>query len=335
MVNRYTSYDRRNYEQSPWLFAGIAILSFGSWLYGYLSSIGFPVYGEINAAPLWNTFCQILTNKNIAYLTGFLLMLGGAFLLQKSNYELGIIREKTLLPLFMNVFLISTNPNFFPLNPASFGVFFLIVAMNQLLMSYHDPDARSAAFNCSFIIALGSLLWVHILWFIPLFWHGMYRFRTLTLKTFLASLTGAMTIYWFLLGWCVWTHDFSPFSVLSSLFKIQIITFAYTDVVNWTGIGVVVVMTLVSVINVILHDKDDVQRTRQYLYHLILFGVWSFGLAVLFAQSADEFLQVACIPSSLLIAHFFALVQHRFARWTFYCLLLVILVILSLRLWSF
>lgn len=335
MGGRYYSYDRGFNSQSPLLLAGIALVSFGSWLTGYLLSIGFPVYGEVSAAPFWNAFCQILTIKEITYLAGFLLMLGGAFLLQKSNYELGLIRERTLLPLYLYILLISINPNFFPLNPASFGVFFLIVAMSLLFMSYNNKDARSTAYNCALMISLGSLLWIHILWFMPLFWYGMYNFRTFTLKTFLASLMGVATIYWLLLGWCVFTHDFTPFGIFPSLFKVQILNLSYQDWANWVGIICVVLITLVSIVNIISHETDDIQRTRQYLYHLILFAFWSFGLAFVFEQSADEFLQVSCIPSSLLIAHFFTLAQHRFVRWIYYFVLFAFVAILSFRIWSF
>lgn len=335
MENRYNSYDSRRFEHVSWLFAGIAFVCFGAWLIGYLFSIGFPVYGEVSAAPLWNAFCQILTIKEVVYLLGFLLMVGGASLLQKLNYELGIIRNKSLLPLFLNMLLISTNLNFFPLTPATFGVFFMIIAINRLFMSYHQPEDKSAAFNASFVIALGSLLWIHILWFIPLFWHGMYRFRTLTIRTFLASLLGMITVYWFQLGWCVWTKDFTPFEIFPSLFKIQFLSLEYTDWINWLEIFGVAFITLIAIMNIISHDSDDNQRTRQYLYHLILFCFWSFGLAILFQSSADKFLQVACIPCSLVLAHFFTLVQNRAARWLFYFTLLFLVTLLIIRLWSF
>lgn len=335
MENRYLGYTQVRNIYSPLFLAGIACVCFGSWMVGYLFSVGFPVYGEVSSAPFWNKFCQYLTIKEVAYLTGFLLTLGGALLLQKSNLELGLIREKTRLPFFLNLFLISTNSDFFSLNPASFGVFFLIVAMSMLFMGYQDSNARETAYNTSLIISLGSLLWVHILWFVPLFWHGMYRFRMLNIRTFLASLMGILTIYWFLLGWCVWTHDYSSFSIIPSLFKIQILTTDYSDWLNWAGVIWISLLTLIAIINIISHDTDDIQRTRQYLYHLILFAFWSFSLAILFAQSSEEFLQASCIPSSLLMAHFFTLVRRRFVRVLLYLTVLLFIVLLSLRLWSF
>ncbi len=335
MEQGYTGYHERSKRQSLGIFTGITVLCLGSWLAAYLLSIGFPVYGGVSEVPLWNAFCKVLTSKVGAYLMGFLLMMGGAFLLQKSNYELMLIREKSLLPFFLNILLISTNLNFLPLNPASFGVFFLIVAISLLFPCYHSSDTRNAAFNISLILSLGSLLWIHILWFIPLFWYGLYSFRAFSFRTFLASLIGVVTIYWFVLGWCVWTRDFSVFSVFSSLFKIQLISTSYTDWINWIGILLVAFVSFIAVINILSHDLDDIQRTRRFLYLLILFGFWSFALAILFAQSADEFLQVACIPSSLLLAHFFTLSRGRIVNWLYALLLLSLAVLLSIRLWNF
>lgn len=320
---------------SPLVLVGISLVSLCSWIFGYLFSIGFPVYGEVNAAPLWNTFCLALTRKETAYLIGLLLMLGGAFLLQRANYALNLIRGRSFLPFFMNMFLISTNPNFFPINSASFGVFFLIVAICLLMASYHDQDARSAAYNTSLAISIGSLLWVHILWFIPLFWHGMYRFRTLTIRTFVASVLGIATVYWFMLGWSVWTKNFSVFEVFPSLFKVQLFSFGHADWINQVGTIWYVALIILAIVNIISHDTDDNQRTRQYLYHLILFTVWAFVLAFLFSQSIDEFLQVACIPASILIAHFFTLSPYRFARWLLYLTFVIFTFLLVLRLWNF
>ena len=164
--------------------------------------------------------CLVLPGKLFTYLIGFLLMAGGAFLVHRVNYALMLIREKTLLPFLFYALLTSTNPDFFPLKSTSVGVFCLILALYQLFTSYHDPDATDKAYNASLIISIGSLLWIHILWFLPLFWLGMYNFRTLNIRTFVASLFGILTVYWFVFGWCVWEWDFTAFTIpFTSLFK--------------------------------------------------------------------------------------------------------------------
>ena len=198
---------------SPGVYVYMACACVVCWIAGYIGSIGYPVYGEVTAAPLWNALCLVLRDKPVAYLAGFALMGLGAFLVHRANYALMLVREKTLLPLLFYALLTSSNPDFLPLRSTSIAVFCLILALYQLFVAYHDPEATDRAYNAALIIGMGSLLWVHILWFLPLFWWGMYVFRTLSGRTFAATLLGVATVYWFVLGWCVWQRDFTAFTV--------------------------------------------------------------------------------------------------------------------------
>lgn len=232
-------------------------------------------------------------------------MAGGAFLVHRVNYALMLIREKTLLPFLFYALLTSTNPDFFPLKSTSVGVFCLILALYQLFTSYHDPDATDKAYNASLIISIGSLLWIHILWFLPLFWLGMYNFRTLNIRTFVASLFGILTVYWFVFGWCVREWDFTAFTIpFTSLFKIRFLAVLETGIIDWIQIVLVAGLTIIASLNIVTHEYEDNLRTRQFLSFLIVMAIWSFGLFFIYEQSSEEFLEMACVPASILIAHF-------------------------------
>ena len=166
----YNKYSRRFDFSAPPTFVPVLLACIACWVVSYLYSVGYPVYGEISATPLWNTICQTLPGKEFTYIIGMALMFGGAFLLHRANYVLVLIREKTMLPFLFYVLFISTNPDFFPLKSTSVGVFCLILAIYQLFTTYHDPEAREKAYSAALLIGIGSLLWVHLLWFLPLFW---------------------------------------------------------------------------------------------------------------------------------------------------------------------
>ena len=335
-MNNTYSYSRRHTISGPATFACTLMACVACWIVSYLNSVGYPVYGEVTAPPLWNAICQVLPGKAFTYAIGMLLMFGGAFLLHRANYVLVLIREKTLLPFLFYVLFISTNPDFLPLKSTSVGVFCLILAIYQLFTSYHDPGAKSKAYNASLLIGIGSLLWVHILWFIPLFWIGMYNFRSLSIRTFLASLLGVGTVYWFLLGWCIWFRDITPFTIpFATLFKIRILAAAGIGLLDWVGIIAIAILTAVSAINIITHEYEDVLRTRQFLSFLICMSVWAFALYFLYEQASEEFLETACIPSAILIAHFFTVMRGKIVFWTFYSTIVLFIALLFLRLWNF
>lgn len=307
MARGTTSYYGRRYTiATPMTHLYMLCACIFCWIVGYVDSVGYPVYGEVTAPPLWNALCLILPGKLFTYLIGFLLMAGGAFLVHRVNYALMLIREKTLLPFLFYALLTSTNPDFFPLKSTSVGVFCLILALYQLFTSYHDPDATDKAYNASLIISIGSLLWIHILWFLPLFWLGMYNFRTLNIRTFVASLFGILTVYWFVFGWCVWEWDFTVFTIpFTSLFKIRFLAVLGTGIIDWIQIVLVAGLTIIASLNIVTHEYEDNLRTRQFLSFLIVMAIWSFGLFFIYEQSSEEFLEMACVPASILIALFF------------------------------
>lgn len=335
-MNSTYNYSRRHDLSGTATFVTVLLACIACWVVSYLNSVGYPVYGEVTAPPLWNALCKVLPGKAFTYAIGMLLMLGGAFLLHRANYILVLIREKTLLPFLFYVLFISTNPDFLPLKSTSVGVFCLILAIYQLFTSYHDPQAKSNAYNAALLIGIGSLLWIHILWFIPLFWVGMYNFRTLNLRTFLASLLGVGTVYWFLLGWCIWFADFTPFTIpFATLFRLNLLMPAGIGLVDWIGILLMASLTTVSAINIITHEYEDTLRTRQFLSFLILMAICTFAMYFLYEQASEEFLETACIPASILIAHFFTVMRGRIVFWTFYSSIVIFIVLLILRLWNF
>lgn len=335
-MNSTYNYSRRHNLSGTATFVTVLLACIACWVVSYLNSVGYPVYGEVTAPPLWNAICKVLPGKAFTYAIGMLLMLGGAFLLHRANYILVLIREKTLLPFLFYVLFISTNPDFLPLKSTSVGVFCLILAIYQLFTSYHEPQAKSNAYNAALLIGIGSLLWIHILWFIPLFWVGMYNFRTLNLRTFLASLLGVGTVYWFLLGWCIWFADFTPFTIpFATLFRLNLLMPAGIGLVDWIGILLMASLTTISAINIITHEYEDTLRTRQFLSFLILMAICTFAMYFLYEQASEEFLETACIPASILIAHFFTVMRGRIIFWTFYSSIVIFIVLLILRLWNF
>lgn len=335
-MNNTYNYSHRHNLSGGGTFIAVLLACMACWIVSYIQSVGYPVYGEVTAPPLWNAICKVLPSKAFTYAIGMLLMLGGAFLIHRANYILVLIREKTLLPFLFYVLFISTNPDFLPLKSTSVGVFCLILAIYQLFRSYHEPEAKSNAYNAALLIAVGSLLWIHILWFLPLFWIGMYSFRTLNIRTFLASLLGIATIYWFLLGWCVWYRDFTPFTIpFIALLKVSLPSAVGMGWLDWIGIAAIALLTTASAINIITHEYEDVLRTRQFLSFLILMTVWAFALFFLYEQASEEFLETACIPAAILIAHFFTVMRGRLVFWTFYSSIVLFIALLFIRIWNF
>jgi hypothetical protein len=331
MRAKISGYDKEYTIDTPLNYILLLGVSLFFWVSGYIASVGYPVYSDASATPLWNIVCRMLPNKSVTYLVGILLIFGGAFLIHRANYMLMIIREKTLMPFLLYILLISTNPDFFPLKSTSLGIFCLILAFYQLLTSYHNSGAAvQKIFNAAFFIGIGSLLWVHILWFLPIFWLGMYNFKILTLRSFLSSLLGTGVVYWFLLGWCVWQHDYTSFSIpFASLLKMELPGILNRPFpADWMQILFIAFFTMIAIVNILLHEYEDSVRTRQFLSFLITFAVASSCLFLLYRQSSDEFLGIICMPVSILVSHFFTVKKGK-KKFRLYYLLILLFILLS------
>lgn len=311
--------------------AGLALICWGA---GYGAGIGFPVCPDAYDVPLWRAFCAWVPSRTAAYGIGLLLLFGTAFLVQRMNVVLGLIREKTALPFLFYVLLISTDPVFFPLKPALAASLCLIFGVYELFLSYHNPVTQREAFNWAFLIGVASLWWIPVVWFVPLFWFGMYRMRAWNARTFGASLVGFLTVYWFVLGASVWTRDFSWFTGSFPLLARFDFWQMPGSVWHWITLAYSALVVLAAVIHIFTQEYSDSLRTRENLSFLVVFYLWSFLLYFLYEDASEEFLMISCLPASILMAHFFAVKGNKWFRWLFYFTVAGFVTVFWIALWN-
>lgn len=326
---------RRAYDH-PVLFICLIVICLVCWLSGYYVSPDDPVLGGSEGTPVWNWLSRFLPGRLFTYITSFLLMIGGGYLLYRFNYALGLIREKTFLPFLFFVLLSSTNPDFLSLRVTSIVFFCMLLAIYQLFTSYHNPSSTMNAFKATLLIAVSSLLWTPVLWFLPLCWIGMYNFRCLTSKTFMASVLGGVVVYWFVLGWTVWEMDFSVFTIpFDWLFSFGFTHFnpeeRWTD---WVSLIYTVILAVIAFFNIRTHEHEDSLRSRQFLSFLMLFFIWALILAGICENYAEEFIHLASMPVTILYAHFFTSRRNRYTFWLFLFTILFYPFLLFVQLWN-
>ena len=76
-------------------------------------------------------------------------------------------------------------------------------------------------------------------------------------------------------------------------------------------------------------------RTRQLLSFLIVMANWSFGLFFIYEQSSEEFLEMACVPASILIALFFTVNRVKYIFCLFHFSVVMFIALLMIRIWNF
>lgn len=329
--------NRRKKLDSKGIILYLLLACIACWGLKYTYSAVFPVSAnEVETSPIWKWGGSYEINQQGIYILGFSLTLLGAFFIHRANYILILIREKTLLPALFYLVLMSTYPDFLPIKVSALVVLFMVLALYYLFITYHDPKQSGNLFKAFFTLGFGSLFWAHLLWFIPLFWYGMCRLRSFSLRSFVASCLGVIVIYWFVFFFSIWTNNpdlfLHPFQELTQ-FSLSVLT--ENQWIDWCRLALLILLVSIASINIVLHEYEDKLRTRDYLWFLIVFMGYSIFFYFIYGSHSDDFLPIAYIPASILMAHFFTVIHSRQSYWLFQSSMLCFIFLYFLQVWNF
>jgi hypothetical protein len=293
-----------------------------------------PAVGEGSGTLLWRAVASLLANKTEMYVAGVLMMLACAVVIFRISHNMFLVRERTILPLIICILLFSTGEHFLPLKPGSIGMFCLALSTHTLLVSYHEPRSIKEAYMTGFIMGIGSLFWSYTLWFFPLIWMMMYRFLSLTGKTFASSLLGLASVYWMVWGVCVVTDNYDILlqiaSTLAGMHPFSLRSIQWTE---WGTTGCYVFFTATAVLCTFRRRFDENRRMQSFYILLLQYSLLTLILFLLYPYPVgQEILQCFCIPATILLADFFAAKRRWWRFWMFQSMVALLVFFLFIRL---
>ena len=199
-----------------------------------------------------------------------------------------------------------------------------ITAYLTAFRTYQDKQAVGWAFYTFLLIGVSSLLFVYIVWFLPVLWLLMaFKVQSLSWRTFFASLLGLLTPYWFAAVYFVYKADLdtplahfaqlvtyeTPFD-FSQLTNGQLMVYAFTAVLTLTG-----------TIHFLRTRYNDKIRIRMLVDCFIITNLLALLLLALQPQHYDMLMRIVIISTSPLVGHFIALTHTRWTNIAF-CVML-------------
>jgi hypothetical protein len=203
--------------------------------------------------------------------------------------------------------------------------------------SYQDNTAVDKAYYAFLLLGVATMLDAHVFFYLPLVWFVMivivYAFSW---RTFLASLLGMITPYWFLIGWLMWRRE-ENFETLINMFARQdILQFPFDFGTMPLSYRLVIIFTSVMMVIGSLHfihsSSRDKIRVRQLYYSFIIIGFYSLALLILQPQN-ELALRMLIISTSPLIGHYWALTNSRLSNIIFVILTLALIALTAFNLW--
>ncbi len=206
-------------------------------------------------------------------------------------------------------------PQLSQLTPA-IVVLCMIGFLTCIFRVYQDPKGTGWIFYAFLCIGLSSILWPHILYFLPILWMVLsIDILALSPKTFTASLLGILfpnLLYSgcligtdhldFLIAHYVGLQHFSPILNFNQLSGPQIVNALW-----------IILCALIGTVHYIRQKRKDSIRTR-LLYRSLMTLTWS-AVAFLCLQPHhyNELMGIIIVATSPLIGHFLAL---TYTKWT-------------------
>lgn len=260
----------------------------------------------------------------LAHFTSLLLCLVISVLIGQVNNRYSYINTRTFLHTFIYL-LISTlwvqaHGNYL----AYFAALCVVAAIYMFFDMYGSRTAVEEAFLGSLFFSISIFLVPQYVFLFPLVWIGFYQLKSLSFRTFFASILGLL-VPWliiyiaFYLGTdqIIFKPDFSPFIKQFSIISQEA-----------TARNIYAALMLIILIIILFSASKQLSResikTRNLLYFIRIIGFGLLALMVLYSKDMLLFLPLAATFFSIVAAYTFT-----YNRSFFYTILFILLCVFS------
>lgn len=197
--------------------------------------------------------------------------------------------------------------------------------------SYQDRRSAGWTFYAFFCIGLASMVFIQIIYYMPLLWLMMMVFtNSFSIRNFLASIIGVVAPYWFSAGYYAYTNSlpelanhFAEFINYHELFDYSQIT--DHQIVN---LAFILLLGIIGSIHFLQTSYADKIRTRMIYESLIMMNFVSLAFLILQPQHDLELGGIMIVNTSPLIAHFITFTKGKVTNIMFISMLVLIVFIL-------
>ena len=227
----------------------------------------------------------------------------------------------------------------FPSTEGAIAQLCIVASLLTIFRTYQDKSSVGWSFYSFLLLSLGSLVIVHVLWFVPIYLIVMAFFVfSLSYRTFFAALFGLLLPYWAMAVWILWKYgdNFMPFfdhfaPLAAFQFPFDYLSLPLTTYLSFVFLVLLCLTGVIHYLRTSFHDKI---RIRQIFYSFIFMNIAATVFAIIQPQHTDLLLRMMIITTSPLIAHFISLTYTRLTNIAFFVIVVSALILTVFNLWS-
>jgi len=303
------------YTNELWI-GGLLLLLFsvfGPIFYSFTDSqiIEIPVFAGLYDLEIFGFQLDLLLrNQFLGHILRFLFMFGSALLLQYISSEFRLIRVRSYFPFFLFCVFSATIIPAVSFDGSSLACFLFCWSCFRLFYALNG-SVNHAVFDASALLTIASLFQSRIIYILVVFWLVMGILRVFSFKSFCASMIGMISIYWMIGGVSFLMDDYHfMITYFQSLISFEFVDFNSFSPAEIVYTSFLVILMVSAMISFWPRQNLDKLRTRNYLNSVLL--LW-FSLMALWLFSGNDMgiLLILFSLSSLMIAHFFSLINSK------------------------
>jgi len=264
---------------------------------------------------------DILENSLLNHLMQLLLLLGTGMALQYMSSEFRLIRVRSFFPFFLFCLLSGTILPILQVDGSAISCLLLTLSCYRLFHSLDHGFESRAVFDAAVLLSLASIFQSRLLWLMPTIWLVMGVLQVLSLRSFLASILGMLSVFWIIGGISFLIGDYGfLLAYANDLIGFHLFSLSDISSSEISYIAFLAVLMISAIISFWPKQHLDKLRTRNYLNSVLM--IWFALLLLWFFSGNDESYMLPLLAlSTLVIAHFFSLVDSLFSRIMFFALL--------------
>ncbi len=293
----------------------IPLLAVAAWLPSLLS----PGYDQMvfdqAPMPLYGLLENYLPHHTlVSKIVALVLVTSAGFYLIRINNKYMLLQERTLLPAFLFVMIVSSLDPLHRLHPALISMLFLVPAIEKLLDSYRVERLSYNYYEASFLIGLGSLFYFNLIWFVIIVWVALLILRPVIWREWAFSIMGVLTPWFFLFAGDLILHENADWSI-----ALVTVNFTMKEVYNYVHLAEIIFFGFLLLVVLFASRKmvRSMGAMKVIRRKIFLLFFWIFALSVatyLLVESSNiEMLVPAALPVAFLISHY--LLSKRKGLW--------------------
>ena len=261
-----------------------------------------------------------------------------AYLMVELSNDNALLRVRSRMVTSTLLILTACNPQIFSCTPGAIVAFCLVAALQLLFRTYQDQQSMGLTFYAFIFVGVASVFFVQTLLFVPILWILMLtQLQMLSLRTWMASVIGLLTPYWFVMPWIIWQQEFwhlsNHFSIL--LHHEAPLSLSQLSLGQQSFIGLIVLSFIISAFHFTTHAFEDRIRIRQLFGFLGWTGMAAIILLLALPQLYDPLIRIIIICVSPFVAHYFTLTSSRITNIIFIISFVLTAVVLGINIYEY